>query len=88
MALKGRLFDPDERVRSSVCKLYVNLDYETALHHVSEDQLRAIGERTMDKKVSTSIAVVVASSSHNYTLACCPTRSIDMYREAVQHCAS
>ncbi len=50
--MKNRLLDPDERVRASVCKLYVNLDYETALHHVSEEQLRSIGERTMDKKVS------------------------------------
>ncbi|KLO11387.1 ARM repeat-containing protein [Schizopora paradoxa] len=48
--LKSKLFDPDEKVRAAVCKLYTNLDYETALHHVSEEMLHCIGERTKDKK--------------------------------------
>jgi sister-chromatid-cohesion protein PDS5 len=43
--------DPDEKVRAAVCKLYAELDYETTLHYVSEEQLRALGERAMDKKV-------------------------------------
>ena len=43
--------DPDDKVRAAVCKLIGLMDYETALHHVSEELLKAVGERTMDKKV-------------------------------------
>lgn len=46
-----KLCDPDDKVRAAACKLYGSLDYETALHYVSESQLRALGERIMDKKV-------------------------------------
>ncbi|KAF8491907.1 armadillo-type protein [Russula emetica] len=48
--LGGKLLDPDERVRAAVCKLYSQVDYETALHHVSEAQLRRVAERGLDKK--------------------------------------
>jgi sister-chromatid-cohesion protein PDS5 len=51
-SLLAKLLDPDEKVRAAVCKLYGQLDYETALHHVSEKQLRAVADRGMDKKVS------------------------------------
>jgi sister chromatid cohesion protein PDS5 len=44
--------DPDERVRVAVCKVYSQLDYETALHHVSDQQLQLIANRSVDKKVS------------------------------------
>ena len=50
-ALKLKLLDPDEKVRAAVCKVYSQLDYETALHHVSEAQLRAVAGRGVDKKV-------------------------------------
>ena len=43
--------DPDEKVRAAVCRLYSQLEYEVALHHVSEFQWRAIAERGLDKKV-------------------------------------
>lgn len=51
MAFHGKLVDPDEKVRVAACKLYSQLDYETALHHVSESQLRAVAGRVADKKV-------------------------------------
>ncbi|KAF4563796.1 hypothetical protein EYR36_003038 [Pleurotus pulmonarius] len=49
-ALNSKLFDPDEKIRGAVCKLYSQLDYETALHHVSDEQLKVIAGRGMDKK--------------------------------------
>ncbi|PCH44760.1 hypothetical protein WOLCODRAFT_78395 [Wolfiporia cocos MD-104 SS10] len=49
-ALHTKLFDPDEKIRAAVCKMYSQLDYETALHHVTEKQLRAVSGRGMDKK--------------------------------------
>ncbi|KAF7323824.1 hypothetical protein MKEN_00603700 [Mycena kentingensis (nom. inval.)] len=49
-ALGDRLMDPDEKVRAAVCRLYGQLDYETALHHVGVEQLRKLAERTQDKK--------------------------------------
>ncbi|KAK0211511.1 armadillo-type protein [Armillaria fumosa] len=48
--LQAKLLDPDEKVRAAVCKIYGQLDYETAAHHVTEEQLRAIAQRTIDKK--------------------------------------
>lgn len=50
-ALSAKLLDPDEKVRAAVCRLYSQLEYEVALHHVSESQWRAIAERGLDKKV-------------------------------------
>ncbi|KAI0305166.1 hypothetical protein B0F90DRAFT_1808987 [Multifurca ochricompacta] len=54
-ALSAKLLDPDEKVRAAVCKLYSQLDYETALHHVSELQLRRVAERGLDKKHAVRI---------------------------------
>jgi sister chromatid cohesion protein PDS5 len=51
-ALLAKIIDPDDKVRAAACKLYGQLDYETALHHVSEKQLRAVADRALDKKVS------------------------------------
>ncbi|KAG5641986.1 hypothetical protein DXG03_003815 [Asterophora parasitica] len=51
-ALLSKFLDPDEKVRAAACKVYGQLDYETALHHVSEAQLRAVAERGVDKKVN------------------------------------
>ncbi|KAH9985602.1 armadillo-type protein [Russula vinacea] len=53
--LSAKLLDPDEKVRAAVCKLYSQLDYETALHHVSESQLRRVAERGLDKKHAVRI---------------------------------
>ncbi|TFK20656.1 cohesin-associated protein Pds5 [Coprinopsis marcescibilis] len=48
--LSKKLIDPDEKVRAAVCKLYSQLDYESALHYVSESQLKAVAGRGLDKK--------------------------------------
>ncbi|KAG0700591.1 armadillo-type protein [Suillus ampliporus] len=53
--MRLKLLDPDEKVRAAVCKVYSQLDYETALHYVSEDQLRSIAGRGMDKKNSVRV---------------------------------
>ena len=50
--LSAKLLDPDEKVRAAVCRLYSQLEYEVALHHVSESQWRTIAERGLDKKVT------------------------------------
>jgi hypothetical protein len=49
--LKAKIIDPEEKVRAAACKVYSQIDYEAALHHVSVDELRAVVERGMDKKV-------------------------------------
>ncbi|KAJ3999568.1 armadillo-type protein [Lentinula boryana] len=49
-ALNGKLLDPDEKIRAAVCKIYSQLDYETAVHHLSEHHLKAIAGRVADKK--------------------------------------
>ncbi|KAL0574121.1 Sister chromatid cohesion protein pds5 [Marasmius crinis-equi] len=48
--LGRKLMDPDEKVRAAVCKLYSELDYETASHHVSSQQLKAVIARVADRK--------------------------------------
>ncbi|TBU45152.1 armadillo-type protein [Dichomitus squalens] len=54
-ALRLKLLDPDEKIRAAVCKLFGQLDYETALHHVSVDQLKAVAGRGLDKKQSVRV---------------------------------
>lgn len=49
--LTEKVFDPDEKVRAAVCKVYSQLDYESALHHVGKKQLLDIAGRGLDKKV-------------------------------------
>ncbi|KAF5390105.1 hypothetical protein D9757_003848 [Collybiopsis confluens] len=44
-ALKTKLVDPDEKIRAAACKVYSQLDYETVLHHVSEEQIRTLAVR-------------------------------------------
>ncbi|KAI0037137.1 cohesin-associated protein Pds5 [Vararia minispora EC-137] len=51
-ALAAKLLDPDEKVRAAVCRIVGGLDYETALHHVSEELLKGVGSRGLDKKHS------------------------------------
>jgi len=50
--LIDRIHDADERVRASICKVIGSLDFETALHHISEETLKAVGGRMSDKRVS------------------------------------
>ncbi|KAE9387817.1 cohesin-associated protein Pds5 [Gymnopus androsaceus JB14] len=57
-AFQGKLIDPDEKVRVAACKLYSQLDYETAVHHVSESQLRSVAERVADRKPSVRFEAV------------------------------
>ena len=64
--LMAKLYDPDERVRAAVCKVYSQLDYEAALHHVPVDTLKAVAGRGLDKKVSLPSR---ASSSFTVSLA-------------------
>lgn len=49
--MKTKILDPDEKVRQAVCKVYGELDYETAAYHVGEDMLMAVGHRCLDTKV-------------------------------------
>ncbi|KAG8885366.1 hypothetical protein FRB97_001441 [Tulasnella sp. 331] len=49
-ALRNKLLDPDDKVRAATCRVYGQLDYETALHHVSRAQLQEVASRGMDKK--------------------------------------
>lgn len=50
-ALQDKLLDPDEKIRAAVCRLYSQLDYETALHHVSTLQLKGVASRGIDRRV-------------------------------------
>jgi sister-chromatid-cohesion protein PDS5 len=50
-ALKGKFMDPDDKVRAAVCKLFSQIDYEAALHHVTKSQLEALAGRCLDRKV-------------------------------------
>ncbi|KAG6907699.1 hypothetical protein DXG01_007755 [Tephrocybe rancida] len=59
-ALSAKILDPDEKVRAAVCKVYGQLDYETALHHISEAQLHALGERGADKKQSVRLEALTS----------------------------
>ncbi|KIK70195.1 hypothetical protein GYMLUDRAFT_150761 [Collybiopsis luxurians FD-317 M1] len=49
-ALQAKMVDPDEKIRAAACKVYSQLDYETVLHHVSEEQIRTVAARVADKK--------------------------------------
>lgn len=55
-ALQSKLLDPDDKIRSAVCRLYFQLDYETALHHVSTEQLKMVSSRGIDRKVCCLLA--------------------------------
>ncbi|KAI0777199.1 hypothetical protein BD413DRAFT_514292 [Trametes elegans] len=54
-ALEAKLLDPDEKIRTAVCKLFTALDYETALHHISADTLTLLAGRGLDKKQSVRV---------------------------------
>ncbi|EKM56477.1 uncharacterized protein PHACADRAFT_207705 [Phanerochaete carnosa HHB-10118-sp] len=67
-ALQGKLLDPDDKIRSAVCRLYFQLDYETALHHVSTEQLKSVASRGIDRKPSVQVEAMKAIA-RLYTLA-------------------
>ncbi|KAJ7135989.1 cohesin-associated protein Pds5 [Mycena epipterygia] len=66
--LSTKILDPDEKVRLAVCRVYSQLDYETALHHVRTDELRALAGRGADKKHSVRVEALRAIG-HIYSLA-------------------
>ncbi len=45
------MLDPDEKVRAAACRIYSHMDYETALHYVTLEQLEDLAERARDKRV-------------------------------------
>jgi sister chromatid cohesion protein PDS5 len=49
-ALQSKMLDMEEKVRAVTCKIFSQLDYETALHHISVELLKALSDRIMDKK--------------------------------------
>lgn len=49
-----RVQDAEEKVRAALCHVFGQLDYETALHHIDVETLRAIGGRVSDKKASSA----------------------------------
>jgi hypothetical protein len=67
-AMKLKVYDPDDKVRAAVCKAYGELDFETAAYHVSEETLRQIGSRSLDRKVSGSQAYRLLSDVSCSTL--------------------
>ncbi|KAF5351176.1 hypothetical protein D9756_008405 [Leucocoprinus leucothites] len=67
-ALEAKLLDPDDKVRTAACKAFSQLDYESALHHVSEDLLRSVAGRFLDKKAVVR-AEALNSLGKLYTLA-------------------
>lgn len=80
--LKAKIYDPDEKVRAATCKVYFHLDYEAALHHVSDEQLHAVVERGLDKKVMFPFRVRIVQ--HLPTLLGCRSNpSSQQYREAL-----
>jgi hypothetical protein len=71
--MKTKILDPDEKVRQTVCKVYGELDYETAAYHVTEEMLVAIGKRCLDTKVRAWLYLELLTHP---TLEHCPTRSL------------
>lgn len=47
--------DHDEKIRAATCRIYLQLDYETALHHVSKSQLETLAGRGADRKVRSAV---------------------------------
>ena len=81
-ALSTKFLDPDDKVRAAVCKVYSQLDYETALHHVSEAQLRVVAERGLDRKVF-HIFVMIETHHLIQILAPCTRRGHELYRQTI-----
>ncbi|KAF5318692.1 hypothetical protein D9619_010650 [Psilocybe cf. subviscida] len=68
--LLNKVLDPDDKVRAAACKVYSHLDYEAALHHVSEEQLRSVADRGLDKKARPPVRTEALNSIGNlYSLA-------------------
>jgi len=43
--------DPDEKVRIAFCKIFSQIDYESALKLVDKELLEVLGSRCRDRKV-------------------------------------
>lgn len=54
VALERVFADHDDKVRAAACAVFEELDYETALHHVSKETLMLFGERCKDRKVRSA----------------------------------
>ncbi|KAF8325800.1 armadillo-type protein [Cantharellus anzutake] len=50
--LRSKMLDTDDKVRAAACRIYSHMDYETALHNVTTDQLKELAQRILDKKPS------------------------------------
>ncbi|ORX50442.1 hypothetical protein DM01DRAFT_1094332 [Hesseltinella vesiculosa] len=44
------IMDPDEKIRTSVCQMLGQLDYDTWTHQISKNMIEALGGRCRDKK--------------------------------------
>ncbi|GAA6017525.1 hypothetical protein JCM11491_006853 [Sporobolomyces phaffii] len=63
------LADSDEKVRLAACQIFEGMDYETACHHVSSQMLKALGERTVDRKEKVR-QIAYRSLGRLFNLAC------------------
>jgi hypothetical protein len=50
------MLDGDDKVRAAVCKVYAHLDYETALHYVSAEQLKRLADRMLGQDMYSDAA--------------------------------
>lgn len=90
-ALKNKLLDPDDKVRAASCRVYGQLDYETALHHVSNEQLQEVATRCLDKKVHIPHFVFLFPHPNHpigglVVLARCTCGSSEMSRATLSAC--
>ena len=83
-ALQAKLLEADEKVRAAVCRLYTQIDYETALHHVSVQQLKNVAGRGLDKKVLLLAHCEMLSLPTYKFIAVSPSRGYESYCEAIQ----
>jgi hypothetical protein len=61
-ALADRIQDSDEKIRAAICMVIGSVEYETALHNLSQQTLRAVGGRMSDKKVCRALIPLVPGS--------------------------
>jgi hypothetical protein len=50
-AIRSKMSDPDEKVRIAFCKIFSQIDYESALKLVDKELLEVLGSRCRDRKV-------------------------------------
>ncbi|CAG8513577.1 2415_t:CDS:10 [Paraglomus occultum] len=49
-AIRSKMSDPDEKVRIAFCKIFSQIDYESALKLVDKELLEVLGSRCRDRK--------------------------------------